>query len=110
DALRSLQAAAGHRTEADHAGAEDDAGRAGADLGRVDRGPEAGGETAGEEAGAVERGLAGDHRQRDLRHHRVLGEGRRAHEVADLLAAAGEPGAAVRKVAAVLLLADREAE
>ena len=51
-----------------------------------------------------------DLRERDLRHHRVLGEGRRAHEVADRLAAAREPRRAVRQVALVLLLADGEAE
>ena len=56
------------------------------------------------------RRLGVDLGERDLRHHRVLGEGRAAHEVADLLAVAGDPGRAVGQVALVLLLADRHAE
>ena len=51
-----------------------------------------------------------DLRERDLRHHRVLGERRGAHEVADRLAVARQPSGAVREVALVLLLADRQAE
>jgi hypothetical protein len=51
-----------------------------------------------------------DLRERDLRHHRVLGERRRAHEVADRLAVARQARRAVGQVALVLLLADREAE
>ena len=54
--------------------------------------------------------LGVDLRQGDLRHHRVLGEGRAAHEVADPVAVAGDPGGAVGEVALVLLLADRQAE
>ena len=61
-------------------------------------------------ARALERRLRVDLRERDLGHHRVLGERRGAHEVADRLAVAREPRRAVGQVALVLLLADREAE
>ena len=91
-------------------GAEDDAGRARLDLGGVHRRAEPGREPAREQAGAVERRLGVDLRERDLRHHRVLGERRGAHEVADRLAVAREPRRAVGQVALVLLLADRQAE
>ena len=57
DPLGALQAAAGDGAEADHARAEDDAGRARLDLRGVDRRAEAGREAAGEQAGAVERRL-----------------------------------------------------
>jgi hypothetical protein len=111
DPLRALEAAARDRAEADHAGAEDDAGRAGLHFRGVHRRAEAGREAAGEEASAFERRLAGHLRERDLGHHGVLGERRGAHEVADRLAArVREPGRPVRKEALVLLLADREAE
>ena len=110
DPLGALQPAAGHGAEPDHARAEDDAERPRLDLGGVDRGAETGRQAAGEQAGATEVGLGIDLRQRDLRHHRVLREGARAHEVADRLAVAREAGGAVGQVAEVLLLADREAE
>ena len=58
----------------------------------------------------VERRLGVDLRERDLGHHRVLGEGRGAHEVADLLAVALQAGGPVGQVALALLLADRQAE
>jgi hypothetical protein len=110
DPLGGLEAAAGDRTEPDHPGAEDDAGRAGFHPGGVHRRAEAGGEAAGEEARAVEVGLRGDLREGDLRHHGVLREGRGAHEVPDRLAVAGQPRRSVREVAPVLLLADGEAQ
>ena len=44
------------------------------------------------------------------RQHRVLGEGRGAHEVADRLAVARKPGGPVGEVTEILLLADRQAE
>ena len=110
DPLGALQPAAGDRAEADHPRAEDDAGAAGLDRGGVDRRAEAGREAAGEEAGVLERRLRVDLGQGDLRHHRVLGEGRAAHEVADAVALAGDPGGAVGQEALVLLLADRHAE
>ena len=77
---------------------------------RVDRGAEAGGQPAGEHAHAVGRGVGADHGQRDLRHHRVLGERGGAHEVADVLAAAAQAGGAVGQVALALLLADGQAQ
>ena len=61
-------------------------------------------------ARAVQRRLGVDLRQRDLRHHRRLGERRGAHEVADRLAAARQARRAVGQVAEVLLLADRQAD
>ena len=54
DPLGALQPAAGDGAEADHAGAEDDAGRARLDLGGVDRRAEPGREPAGEQAGVLE--------------------------------------------------------
>ena len=71
---------------------------------------EPGREPAGEERRVLERRLAVDLRERDLRHHGVLGERRGAHEVADRLAVARQARRAVGQVALVLLLADREAE
>src|SRR5205085_1167804 len=103
--------AAGDRAEADHAGSEDDARRACLNRGGVHRRPEPGGEAAGEETGAVERRVRRDLRERDLRHHGVVGEGRGAHEVADRPAVGiREARRAVGEVALVLLLADREAD
>ena len=110
DPLGPGQAAPGHRTEPDHPGPEDDARRARLDLGRVERRPETRREAAGEEARPVERGLRVDLGKRDLGHHGVLREGRAAHEVADRLAVAREPGGAVGQVALALLVADREAQ
>ena len=63
-----------------------------------------------EQTGPIERRLRVDLREGDLRHHRVLRERRRAHEVTDRLTAAGKACRAVREVSLVLLLADREAE
>ena len=110
DPLGALQAAAGDRAEADHAGAEDDARRAGLDPRGEHRRAEPGREAAREERRVLERRLGVDLRERDLRHHRVLGERRRAHEVAHRLAVARQARRAVGQVALVLLLADREAE
>src|SRR4029079_5344894 len=90
--------------------AEDDAGGAGLDLRGVQGGTKPGREAAGKDTGAVERGLRSDLRQRDLRHHRVLGEGGRPHEVPDRLAVAGQASGPVGEVALPLLLADREAQ
>jgi hypothetical protein len=88
DPLGPLQPAAGDGAEADHPGTEDGAGAARLHGGGVDRRAEAGREPAGEEAGVLEGRLRVDLRQGDLRHHRVLGEGRAAHEVADAIAVA----------------------
>src|SRR5207245_9543069 len=98
--------AAADGAEPDEAGAENDAGRPGLDLCGVQSGAEAGGEPAGEDARAVGRSFGSDLRERDLRHHGVLGEGRGAHEVADRLAAAGQARRPVGEKALVLLLAD----
>ena len=110
--IRSAPAsrAARHRAEAHQPGAEDHAGRAGLDLGDVERGADPGGGAAGERADHVERRLGVDLRERDLRHHGRLGERARAHEVAQLVAVPVEPRGAVRQVALVLLVADGEAE
>ena len=86
------------------------AGGALLDLGGVHGGAETGREAAGEQRAAVQRGLLGHLGQRDLRHHRVLRERARAHEVADRLTVAREPDGAVGQVALVLLGADRHAE
>ena len=81
------------------------------DLRGVHRGAEAGREAAGEQRAAVQRRLLGHLGQRDLRHHRVLRERARAHEVADRLAVAAESrDGAVGQVALVLLGADRHAQ
>ena len=82
----------------------------GVDLGGEHRRAEAGRQAAREEAGAVERGLRRDLGQGDLGHDGRLGEGGGPHEVADRLAAAREARRPVGEVAAVLLLADGEAE
>jgi hypothetical protein len=54
--------------------------------------------------------IRADRCERDLRHHRRLGERARAHEVADRLAVAREARRPVREVALVLLVADGEAQ
>ena len=110
--IRSAPAsrAARHGAEADQAGAEDHAGRAGLDLGDVERGADARGGAAGERADHVERRLGVHLGERDLRHHGGLGEGARAHEVADVVAVRWRRVRAVGEVALVLLLADGEAE
>ena len=66
------------------------------------------GEPAGERGAASGRRLGIDLGQRDLGHHRVLREGRGAHEVAERLALAGETRGPVGKVAGVLLIANRQ--
>ena len=110
DPLGALEPAAGHRAEADHPRAEDDAGAARLDLRAVHRRPEAGRQAAGEEAGRLERRVGRDLRERDLRHHRRLGERRAAHEVPELCAVPRQARRAIRQIAGVLLLADRDAD
>ena len=109
DPARVREPAPDDRAEADEPAAEHDAGRAGLDLGRVERRSDSGREPARERRTALERRLGRDLRQRDLREHRVLGERGRAHEVAQRLAAPGEARRAVREVAEPLLVADRDA-
>ena len=109
DPLRAGEAAADHGAEADEAAAEDDARRARLDARRVEGSADPRREPAREWRATVERRLGADLRERDLGHHRVLGEGRGAHEVAQRLAVAREPRRAVGQVAEPLLVADREA-
>ena len=97
------QPAADDRPEPDEPAPEHDAGRAGLDVGGVERRADSRREPAGERRAALERRLRRDLRERDLGQHRVLGERRRAHEVAHRLASAGEPRRAVREVAEALL-------
>jgi hypothetical protein len=85
-------------------------GRAGLHLGGVHRGAEPGREPAGEQARVLGRCVRAHLCERDLGHHRVLGEGRAAHEVPDRLVATAEPRRPVREEAEVLLLADRQAQ
>ena len=73
---------------------------------RVQRGADARREAARERRAPLERRLGRDLRERDLRHHRVLGERRRAHEVPHRLAASREPRRPVRQVALPLHVAD----
>jgi hypothetical protein len=110
DPVGALQPASRHCAEADQACAEHDARGARLDLRPVHRRAEAGRQPAGEEAGAVERSFGAHLRQRDLRHDRVLGERRRAHEVTDRLSVPRQARGSVRKEALVLLLADRDAD
>ncbi len=110
DALRAGQPRPRHGTEADHPRAEHDAGAARLHPRRGEHGAQPGGQAAGEQARAVERRLRGDLGQGDLGHDGRLGEGRRAHEVAQGLARARQPRRPVGQEAAVLLLADRQAE
>ncbi len=110
DPFGAGEPAADDGAEADHAGTEDDAGRAPLDLGGVECGPDPGREPAGEQRGAVERSLPVDLRERDLRHDRVLREGRGAHEMPDGLAVAEEARRAVGKEALVLLVTNRQTE
>ena len=110
DPLGALQTAAGNSAQADHARAEDDARRAARDFRGVHRSAEPGREPAREQARAVELGLGVDLRKRDLRHHRVLRERGRPHEVPDRLAVAREPRRSVREIALVLLFANSHAQ
>src|SRR5438477_7008603 len=96
DPLGALQSATRDRAETDHAGAEDDAGRAGLHPRGVDRRAEARRQAAGEEAGAVERRLLAHVRERDLGHDGVFRKSRAAHEVPDRLPVPREPRGSVR--------------
>ena len=109
DPLGSCEPAADHGAEADEPAAEDDARRARLDLRRVERCADPGREAAGERRAAVERRLRAHLRERDLRHHGVLGERRRPHEVAQRLTVPREARGAVGEVAEALLVADRDA-
>ena len=106
DPLGSGQPRADDRAEPDEPTPEDDTGRPGLDARGVERCADTGREAAGEWRAALERRIGRDLRERDLGHHRVLGERRRAHEVAQRLSAEGETRGAVREVAETLLVAD----
>ena len=78
--------------QADAAQAEHDDIGAGLDLGGVDHRADAGGDAAADVADLVERRVLADLRQRDLRQHGVVREGRAAHVVVDRLAARARSG------------------
>ena len=82
----------------------------GLDLGRVDHRADAGSDAAADVADLVERRVLADLGQRDLRQHRVVGEGRAAHVVVDRLAADREAAGAVGHHALALGRADRGAQ
>lgn len=65
-------------------------------LGRHHRRPVPGRDPTTQQARPVHRRFRVDRYHRDVRHHRVLREGRRAHEVQDVLALALEPCRPVR--------------
>ena len=102
--------AALHDVEPDAAEPEHDDTGAGLDLGGVDHRADAGGDAAADVADLVERRVLADLRQRDLRQHRVIREGRGAHVMEDLVAAEREPAGAVGHHALALGRADRGAE
>jgi hypothetical protein len=108
--MRSAPASrADHGTEADEAAPEHGDGRSRLDARGEERSADAGRESAREGRAPVERRLAVDDRERDLRQHRVVGERRRAHEVTQRLAVSRETSRPVGEVPGVLLVADRDA-
>ncbi|MCY1535801.1 hypothetical protein D9M68_712230 [compost metagenome] len=96
--------------EADATKTEDDCGRAHLHLGRVDDRTDAGGDAAADVADLVEGRVRVDLGNGDLRQHRVVGEGRAAHVVVDLVLADREARGAVGHQALALGRADRGAE
>ena len=84
--------------------------RAGPDLRGVDHRADAGRHAAADVADLVEGRVLANLRERDLRQHRVIGEGRAAHVVEDRIAVAAEAAGAVRHQALALRRADRGAE
>ena len=78
--------------EADAAEAEHHDLGARLDLRGVDHRADAGGDAAADVADLVEGRVLADLRQRDLRHHGVVGEGRGAHVVVQLLARRARSG------------------
>src|SRR5579864_7409479 len=99
-----------HDIETDAAQAEDDDVGAGLHLRRVDDRADARGDAAADVADLVKGCVLADLREGDLRHHRVIGEGRRPHVVENLLAACREAAGAVGHHALPLRHADRLAE
>ena len=110
DHVRANQLKPLNHVEADAAEAEDDGIRARLDLGRVDHGADAGRHAAADIADRVEGRVFPDLGKGDLGHDRVIGEGRGAHIVEDLLAAGGEPAGAVGHQTLALRDADFLAE
>ena len=96
--------------EADAAEPEHDRLGAGLHLGGVEDGADAGGHAAADVADLVERRVLADLGDRDLRQHGVVGEGRGAHVVEQLLAAEREARGAVRHHALALGGADGGAQ
>src|SRR5271157_4925953 len=96
--------------EADAAEAEDDRRRPRLDLGRIEHGADAGRHAATDVADLVERRGRIDFRHRDLGQDGEIREGRAAHIMKDLVAAAGEAGRAVGHHPLPLRGADRGAE
>ena len=84
-----------HR-EPDPAEAEDRHARTRLDLRRVQDGADARGDAAAEQADLLERRVLADLRQRDLGHHGVFGERRRAHVVMARLALRSGSGSSRR--------------
>ena len=109
DAVGAGEPAADDSAQADEAAAEDGADRARLDARREEDGADAGRQSACERRAAFEGRLRAHLRQRDLRHHGVLRERRRAHEVPQRIAAATESRRAVGEEAEALLVADRDA-
>src|SRR5687768_1374396 len=99
-----------HHVEPDAAQAEDDDVRPGLDFGGVDHGADAGGDTAPDVADLVERRVFADLRERDLRQHAVIGEGRAPHVMEQGLSVQREPAGAVRHDALALRRPDRGAQ
>ena len=119
--LRRIEVDADDLVGADHARALDDVEPdaaeaehrdvgAGPHLGGVDHGADAGGHAAADVADLVERRVLADLRQRDLRQHGEVREGRAAHVVEHVVAVAAEAAGAVRHHALALRGADRGAE
>src|SRR5262245_7013192 len=96
--------------EPDAAEPEHDCFRSWLDLRGIEHRADAGGDAAADIADLVERRVLANLRNRDLRQHRELGEGRTAHVVEELLAAEREARGAVGHHALALGAADRGAE
>ncbi len=88
--------------EADAAETEDDRGRPHLHLGGVDDGTDAGRYTAADVADLVEGRVGIDLGDGDLGQNRIIGEGRAAHVVMDLVLADREARSAVRHQALAL--------
>ena len=99
-----------HDVETNAAEAEHGDGGAWTHLGGVDHRTDAGGDAAADVADLLHGRVLAHLGERDLRQHRVVGEGRAAHVVEHRLALVGEAAGAVRHHALALRGADRDAE